>query len=121
MLALLPAHPAELDIGWRMAICGLGFGLFQTPNNRAMLSSAPRERSGGASGMLSTARLLGQTLGAALVAMIFGLAPRAGTTLTLVVARRLRGGGRFGELSAHPGHRGHRPAGRMRDLASRGG
>ena len=86
LLALLPAHPTGLDIGWRMAICGFGFGLFQTPNNRAMIGAAPRERSGGASGMLSTARLLGQTIGAAVVALIFGLAPRTGTTLALVVA-----------------------------------
>lgn len=91
LLALLPASPSGLDVGWRMAICGLGFGLFQTPNNRAMIGAAPRERSGGASGMLSTARLLGQTFGAALVALIFGLAPRTGTTLCLVVAAACAG------------------------------
>jgi DHA2 family multidrug resistance protein-like MFS transporter len=45
------------------AVCGLGFGLFQSPNNRTMIS-APRERTGGASGMLGTARLTGQTVGA---------------------------------------------------------
>ena len=71
-LALLPQHPSVRDIVWRMVICGLGFGFFQSPNNRALLSSAPRNRSGGASGMLGTARLLGQTIGAALVAMLFG-------------------------------------------------
>lgn len=86
LLAALPAHPQTAAIIWRMALCGFGFGLFQSPNNRAMLSSAPRERSGGASGMLSTARLLGQSLGAALVALIFGLAGATGTTVTLVVA-----------------------------------
>jgi len=73
LLALLPAEPSDADIVWRMALCGAGFGLFQSPNNRAILSSAPRERSGGASGMLGTARLLGQTSGAALVALMFGL------------------------------------------------
>jgi len=71
LLALLPAHPGDADIAWRMAICGFGFGLFQAPNNRAILSAAPRERSGGASGMLGTARLLGQTTGAALMALMF--------------------------------------------------
>src|SRR5229473_3522383 len=71
LLALLPAHPGNTDIAWRMAICGFGFGLFQAPNNRAILSAAPRERSGGASGMLGTARLLGQTTGAALMALMF--------------------------------------------------
>jgi DHA2 family multidrug resistance protein-like MFS transporter len=86
LLATMGMHPAPLDIGWRMALCGLGFGFFQSPNNRQMLSSTPRHRSGGASGMLSTARLTGQTLGAALVALIFGLAPQRGSIIALFVA-----------------------------------
>jgi DHA2 family multidrug resistance protein-like MFS transporter len=86
LLASLGAHHEPFDIAWRMALCGAGFGLFQSPNNRAMLSSAPRERSGGASGMLGTARLTGQTLGAALVALIFGVAPQHGPTIALYVA-----------------------------------
>jgi DHA2 family multidrug resistance protein-like MFS transporter len=69
-----------------MALCGVGFGIFQSPNNRTILASAPRERSGGASGMLGTARLTGQTLGAALVALIFGVAPHHGPTVALYVA-----------------------------------
>ncbi len=85
-LATLGAHPAPFDIIWRMALCGAGFGLFQSLNNRAILSSAPRHRSGGASGMLGTARLSGQTLGAALVALIFNVAPTHGPTLALYVA-----------------------------------
>ncbi|HZK92465.1 MAG TPA: MFS transporter [Stellaceae bacterium] len=84
LLALLPADPAAADIAWRMALCGAGFGLFQSPNNRAIINAAPRERSGGASGMLGTARLFGQTTGAALVALIFGLS--AGTTTALAIA-----------------------------------
>ena len=71
LLALLPAHPSILDITWRMALGGLGFGLFQQPNNRAMLTSGPRERAGSAGGMLATARLMGQTVGATLVALLF--------------------------------------------------
>jgi MFS transporter, DHA2 family, multidrug resistance protein len=86
LLATAGAHPHALDIAWRMAVCGLGFGVFQTPNNRQMLSAAPRHRSGGASGMLGTARLTGQTLGAALVALIFGIAPQHGATIALYVA-----------------------------------
>jgi len=80
LLALLPTHPATIDILWRMTLCGLGFGFFQSPNNRAIVVSAPRERSGGAGAIQSTARLLGQTIGAALVALIFGLAHPAGGT-----------------------------------------
>ncbi|MDF3832590.1 MFS transporter, partial [Cupriavidus basilensis] len=82
-LALLPAHPSALDIGIRMAICGAGFGFFQSPNLKALMSSAPRERSGGASGVIATARLLGQATGAALVALSFGIAGRHGPTLAL--------------------------------------
>ena len=69
-----------------MAICGFGFGFFQSPNNRAIVVSAPRERSGGAGAIQSTARLLGQTIGAALVALIFGFAgPSGGTGPTVAI------------------------------------
>jgi DHA2 family multidrug resistance protein-like MFS transporter len=82
-LALLPAHPQVWDIGIRMAVCGAGFGFFQSPNLKALMASAPPERSGGASGIIATARLLGQTTGAALVALSFGIAGRHGPTLSL--------------------------------------
>jgi DHA2 family multidrug resistance protein-like MFS transporter len=85
-LATIGAHPGTVDIVWRMALCGAGFGLFMAPNNRAIMSSAPRKRSGSAGGMLSTARLTGQTLGTALVALIFGVAPEHGPTIALYVA-----------------------------------
>ncbi len=79
LMATLPASP--VGAGDRVAdraVCGLGFGFFNSPNNRAMIGSAPAHRSGGASGMVATARLLGQTTGAALVALCFEVAPRDG-------------------------------------------
>ncbi len=82
-LALLPVHPSVLDICVRMAICGAGFGFFQSPNLKALIASAPPERSGGASGIVATARLIGQATGAALVALSFSLAGRHGPTLAL--------------------------------------
>lgn len=85
-LALLPPAPADVDIIWRMMLCGAGFGLFQSPNNHTIISSAPRNRSGGASGMLGTARLLGQTSGAALVALMFNLFGTHGTHASLIMA-----------------------------------
>jgi MFS transporter, DHA2 family, multidrug resistance protein len=85
LLAILPASPGILDIVWRMAICGLGFGFFQTPNLRAIMSSAPSGRSGGASGIVATARLTGQTTGAALAALCFALAGREGATTALAL------------------------------------
>ena len=86
LLALLPAQPSDADIIWRMTVCGCGFGFFQSPNNRAIVSSAPRERSGGAGAIQATARLLGQTVGAALVALVFGYAgPSGGTSPTIAI------------------------------------
>jgi len=70
-----PAQPADWDMAWRMALCGAGFALFQSPNNHTIVTSAPLHRSGAASGMLGTARLTGQTLGAVLLAAIFALRP----------------------------------------------
>lgn len=85
-LAFLPEQPGVIDIVWRMALAGIGFGLFQSPNNRAMIASAPRERSGGASGALGTARLLGQTTGAAIVALLFARIPVNATVAALLIA-----------------------------------
>ncbi len=70
-LAILSDRTSMADVSWRMALAGAGFGLYQSPNNRTMQASAPRSRSGGASGMQAMARLLGQTVGAALTALIF--------------------------------------------------
>lgn len=88
-LATLGAAPAPFDIAWRLGICGLGFGLFQSPNNRVIIGSAPRERSGGASGLQSLGRLLGQSLGAVAVALVFGLARGHNTTLITGMAATL--------------------------------
>jgi DHA2 family multidrug resistance protein-like MFS transporter len=88
-LAVLPAHPTILDICWRMAICGGGFGIFQAPNNRMMLSSSPRERAGAAGGMLGTARLTGQTSGAVLTAILLHLYASRGEIIALEVAAAL--------------------------------
>jgi len=85
-LALFPAGGAAADLIWRMSLCGLGFGFFQTPNNRTLLSSAPRSRSGAAGGMLATARLLGQALGAAGVAILFRTYPATGSNVVLWAA-----------------------------------
>jgi predicted MFS family arabinose efflux permease len=86
LLALLSAQPGDASIIWRIVVCGFGFGFFQSPNNRAIVSNAPRERSGGAGAIQATARLLGQTIGAALVALVFGYAgPGGGTSPTTAI------------------------------------
>lgn len=85
LLASMPDHPSHFDIIWRMFMGGIGFGLFITPNNSTIIASAPTERSGGASGMLGMARLLGQTVGAAFVAVIFAMYPSHGMRYALIL------------------------------------
>ena len=91
--ALWPLHGNPTPLVVCSVLCGLGFGMFQVPNNRNMLLSAPRERSGAAGGMQGTARQVGQTAGAILMTLLFTLtsvdaAPRIalgiGALLTLV-------------------------------------
>jgi DHA2 family multidrug resistance protein-like MFS transporter len=74
-VALLPADARGVTFVLGTVIAGLGFGLFQTPNNRILLLSAPKARSGAAGAMQGTARLTGQTLGAIAMAVIFGIVP----------------------------------------------
>jgi len=85
LLAMLPPNPGTVDIVWRMVVCGIGFGFFQTPNLRALMASAPSHRSGSASSIVATSRLTGQTLGAALAALCFALAGHDGATLALAL------------------------------------
>lgn len=74
-LSFLNADSSRFDIIWRMALCGAGFGFFQSPNNRAMLSEAPKDRAGAAGGTLGMARVVGQSLGAVVVAFLLSAAP----------------------------------------------
>jgi DHA2 family multidrug resistance protein-like MFS transporter len=73
-LALLPDQPASWQMALPLVLCGAGFGLFQSPNNHTIVTSAPLARAGAASGMLGTARLTGQSLGAVLLGLIFSVA-----------------------------------------------
>jgi MFS transporter, DHA2 family, multidrug resistance protein len=74
LLAVVADQPGAWPIAISLAICGIGFGLFQSPNNHIILTSPPLRRAGAASGMLGTARLTGQSLGAVLLALIFSAA-----------------------------------------------
>ena len=84
-----------------LMLCGLGFGLFNVPNNRNLLLAAPPERSGAAGGMQGTARLVGQTAGAIVMTLLFtqtsaeaapriGLGIGAGLTLLAGLISTLR-------------------------------
>jgi DHA2 family multidrug resistance protein-like MFS transporter len=74
LLALLPDQPGTWHVAGALFLCGVGFGLFQSPNNHIILTSPPLRRAGAASGMLGTARLTGQSLGAVLLGLIFSVA-----------------------------------------------
>jgi DHA2 family multidrug resistance protein-like MFS transporter len=99
LLALLPAHPATWDIVWRMGICGAGFGFFQSPNLRMLMASAPLRRAGAASGVIIINRTLGQTLGAALVALCFLLDGRHGGVVALLLGAGFAGAAGIASLA----------------------
>jgi DHA2 family multidrug resistance protein-like MFS transporter len=86
LMTMLPSGVSSFGIVWRLALCGIGFGLFQTPNNTAMMTSGPVERSGAAAGMNAVARYLGWSLGSAIAALIFGLRGSDATVTCLGVA-----------------------------------
>ena len=94
LMVALPPDPTFLTVVWRMMACGIGFGFFQSPNNRALISAAPRSRSGVASGLLSTARLTGQTIGGVIVSIIFALTHgdiAGGANLALIIGATFSG------------------------------
>lgn len=77
LAAVWPLHGELAPLVVFTVLSGLGFGFFQTPNNRNMLLSAPKARSGAAGGMQATARQCGQTAGAVIMALLFTVAPAA--------------------------------------------
>ncbi len=89
--ALWPLQGRALPLLPITFLCGLGFGLFQVPNNRNMFLSAPPERSGAAGGIQATARLAGQTAGGVVMSLLFTVAtvesaPRLGLGIGAVLA-----------------------------------
>jgi DHA2 family multidrug resistance protein-like MFS transporter len=86
LLSLLPHGATVWNITWRMLLCGFGYGLFLPPNSTTQISAVPKPRSGGASTVGATARVLGQAIGAALVASLLAIAPQGGISLSLDAA-----------------------------------
>lgn len=114
-----PENFSQADFVWKFAICGIGFALFQSPNNNILVTTPPPSRSGSASGMLAMARLIGQTTGATLVALSFHLfsdnavkaALYAGTIVAVIASiisfSRLNYQSSFMKSMAKLVHRGH--------------
>ena len=86
LLAMLPERASTTDIVWRMMLAGLGYGIFLPPNASTQIAAVPKQRSGGASTMGATGRVFGQSIGAALVAALFGMQPQNGSELALIFA-----------------------------------
>ncbi len=91
LISLWPFNGNLYPLIFFSILCGLGFGFFQVPNNRNMLLSAPRQRSGAAGGMQGMARLTGQTVGALVMTLLFSFdsveaVPRLGLGFAAVLA-----------------------------------
>lgn len=86
LLAFMPNDATPFDIAWRLVLTALGYGLFVAPNSRLMIGAAPRERSAAAGGLLSTTRLLGQTMAAASVGLMLTLGVGTGPVPMLAAA-----------------------------------
>ncbi|HUZ03337.1 MAG TPA: DHA2 family efflux MFS transporter permease subunit [Thermomicrobiaceae bacterium] len=77
LISFLTASTPMWQLVGTLMFTGVGQGLFQSPNNSAMLGAAPRGRQGVASGILATGRTVGQSISVALAGAIFAAAGAA--------------------------------------------
>ncbi len=71
--ALMPYRASIAFLVVVLAASGLGFALFSSPNVNAIMSAVPSARYGVASSVVSTARMLGQSFGMAMILLIFSV------------------------------------------------
>ena len=69
--AFLGSDPPVWLLGLLLALLGVGPGMFNSPNNSAIMGDVARERIGTANGILSTTRNLGRAVGVAVVALAY--------------------------------------------------
>ena len=86
LLAFMPEGLAHGSIAWRMSVCGVGYGMFLSPNARLVVSAAPLARAASAGGLISTNRLVAQALGATLVAGLLNLGHGSDSTPAFIGA-----------------------------------
>jgi EmrB/QacA subfamily drug resistance transporter len=87
-VSTLSLQTTALGYVLRFLPIGVGMGVFQSPNNSAIMGSAPRARLGVASGLLAITRTLGQVSGIAVLGALWagrvahrlGGAPSGGAT-----------------------------------------
>jgi EmrB/QacA subfamily drug resistance transporter len=87
LIGSLSAHSPMWRLVGCLVVTGLGQGLFQAPNNSAMLGAVPRTRQGVASGVLATGRTVGQSISVALAGAVFASAGAATAGAQLVAER----------------------------------
>jgi DHA2 family multidrug resistance protein-like MFS transporter len=85
-LAFLPASPNHADIIWRIALAGVGYGLFYSPNARQIIGSAPIERAAAAGALTQTTRMTGLVLGSTTAAALLAGGHGAGSSPPLLAA-----------------------------------
>jgi DHA2 family multidrug resistance protein-like MFS transporter len=85
-LAFIPAHPTHFDLVIRIMLCGLGFGMFYSPNARQVVASAPLDRTAAAGALGTTTRGVGQTFGATAVAALLASGMGGGRAAPLIAA-----------------------------------
>ena len=91
LLSQINLQSSTLDIIWRLAVTGIGQGLFQSPNTRTIMGAAPLHAQGEASGLLATGRVIGQSMSVALTGTVFAAlgGAAAGTLLSSSQAQSL--------------------------------
>jgi MFS family permease len=78
LMSGLNASDSVWDVVWRLAVVGLGMGMFQSPNNSAIMGSVPPWHLGIASGIIAAMRNVGMVLGIAVAGVVlYNVAPVA--------------------------------------------
>lgn len=75
-MAIVVVLPVDTPFIWFAApllLGGIGFGFFQSPNNHALLTGAPKHRSAAVGALQAIMRVFGQSFGTALVAIGFNI------------------------------------------------
>lgn len=70
-LSTLNDHTSVLGFVLRLTLLGGGIGVFQSPNNSAIMGSVPKDQLGVASSLLATSRNVGQSIGLPILGTVF--------------------------------------------------
>jgi MFS family permease len=96
LLGLVSASTSLLEIEVALFIAGIGLGLNAGPVVSVAVASVPASRSGTASGLVNTARMVGATLGVAILGAVFAQHAKSGDGAGFIAGLRaafLIGGG----------------------------